>query len=175
MAFFSRLLCKLKKWASFKMNSANIKIDDCKTISKTTTQIFQLRDMFKYQIILKKNTRHLFFTVFKRSPCLFKMGFKSRFYGISETPVYLFAYFSYLHFSYFSYIFQTWGKGVVDQRKPRYHTYCKLLCLHQVIKETFPLNKNVNSFRKDLIFTTIVKEGTYKNYIKSKTCFGNQL
>ena len=43
-------------WLLFKMNTANIELDDYKTMSKTTTQIFQPRKMLKCQLILKKNT-----------------------------------------------------------------------------------------------------------------------
>ena len=37
----------------------NIEIDDHKTMSKTTTEIFQLPNMVKCQIILKKNTTNI--------------------------------------------------------------------------------------------------------------------
>ena len=40
-ASFRDYFCKLKRWASFEMNAANFEIEDCKTMSKTTTQIFQ--------------------------------------------------------------------------------------------------------------------------------------
>ena len=38
------------------MNAENTETDDCKTMAKTTTQIFQPRNMLKRQIYLNKNT-----------------------------------------------------------------------------------------------------------------------
>ena len=51
----------------FKMNDADVETDDNKTISKTTTQFFQPRNMLKCQLIPKKKPTSLF-AVLKRSP-----------------------------------------------------------------------------------------------------------
>ena len=53
----------------FKMNAANIGIDEYTTINKTTTQIFQPRNMLKFRIILKINTNlNYSLSSVKRSP-----------------------------------------------------------------------------------------------------------
>ena len=59
----------------FKINAASIEIsDDYKTVSKTTTQIFEPRNMLKCKIILKK-IRTSLFSVLKRSPrASYEMG-----------------------------------------------------------------------------------------------------
>ena len=40
----------------FEMNTAYIEIEDCSTLSRTSTQILQPRNILECQIILKKNT-----------------------------------------------------------------------------------------------------------------------
>ena len=74
MGFFSDYFCKLKIWAFFKINAANIEIDKYKTISKTTstTQIFEPQDMLKCQILLEKKP-NLIICYFLGSPLLFKL------------------------------------------------------------------------------------------------------
>ena len=53
----------------FKMNAANIGIDEYTTINKTTTQIFQPRNMLQFRIILKINTNlNYSLSSVKRSP-----------------------------------------------------------------------------------------------------------
>ena len=66
----------------FKINGANIEIFGDKTISKTTTQIFQPRNMLNCQIIVKNNP-DLIFPVLKRRPCAsFLDGSLFEVYGI---------------------------------------------------------------------------------------------
>ena len=73
-SFFLDYLCKLKKWASFQDECYSNEIYDCKTISKTTSQIFQPRDMLKcLKIIRKKNTNLIIYCLEKKP-----MGFLSR-------------------------------------------------------------------------------------------------
>ena len=57
------------------MNAANTEIDDYRTMSKTTTQIFQPRNMLKCQMKLKKNTN---FTANCLDGILFGMDFFSK-------------------------------------------------------------------------------------------------
>ena len=91
MGFFSRwasfrdYLCKLKRWAYsrdghlfeitfansrggllFKRSAVVIEADDYKIISKTTTQICQPRNMLKCQIIFKKNTNLIVYSLEKK-------------------------------------------------------------------------------------------------------------
>ena len=58
------------------MKAVIIEIDDYKAMNKTTTHIFQLRNILKCQIILKKNTNLI--SIEKKSMTFFQMGFFSR-------------------------------------------------------------------------------------------------